>query len=343
MVSRPPKIIRILKYIARRFQGLRYNYNLRRFYFNKKNIKIEKPIFVLGTQGAGLTLISRMIQRSPCMVYICGNASSWGFAEELHITHWIINENIPEELSLRSPGYKNVNNRMKFHKVFGYERAWLYATDEFLSEYRLTRKDATKELKNKFRNIIKKAIIAHAKNPKKARFLDKSQSFTLKITFIDELLSGCNPYFLLVTRNPYAMCYREVNKYTAKYKNYNKELSYEQNLRLAAEHWSNSYRCALEDGKKVKNFKVIKFEDLLEEPEKILKSICNFVKLDFKKDMLPQASQPFPFGVLSVDKWYPINPKVNESYLQKLSSREAEIIEEYCGDLIEKLGYTRRK
>lgn len=330
--------IKASEYAARRIQELRYTYNVRRLFHNIDTIPINKPIFLLGTQGSGLTFIRRMISRHPSVVYICGNSEKWTFKDEIHNAHWNIQEDIPEEFSLRSPGYSNVNPSMAEHAVFGYERSWLYATEEFLPEYRLTEKDASPKLGKDLERIIRKSILAHAKDLDRARFVDKSQSFTLKVPFINEMLIDQDPKFALIIRNPYAACKREVIKYRDRYGHGN--VDYIAHLRLACEHYSNMYTFALRDGEHLDNFQVYRFEDFLQDPYTNLKTLCGFVDLDFMQSMLPAEGDKMPFGSRDKDKWYPINQNVNVPYLERLTTEDVQIIEAYCGELIERFAYT---
>jgi hypothetical protein len=67
----------------------------------------------------------------------------------------------------------------------------------------------------------------------------------VKIPYIDALLEGCRPFFLLVLRNPYAACDHALRR---KPPSWRATLPYEQQLQLAAEHWENVCRIAFEAG-----------------------------------------------------------------------------------------------
>ena len=113
----------------------------------------------------------------------------------------------------------------------------------------------------------------------------------------------------------------------------------EQELRLAAEHWANSYRIALEDAAEVGGVTVVRFEDFVADPEATVRRLCEALELDFEEAMVPRAGDTMPFATLPGDrKWYPIYP---DAWLDDVTEREAEIVERRCGSLAERLGYRR--
>ena len=103
-------------------------------------------------------------------------------------------------------------------------------------------------------------------------------------------------------------------------------------------------KCALED-KERENVKMItvRFEDILREPEKNLRKICDFSGLDFREDMLPQPEHKIPLGTRFKDRWYPLRFDVNEPYLKKISKEHIEIIDKYCSEYAKIFGYERPK
>ena len=84
---------------------------------------------------------------------------------------------------------------------------------------------------------------------------------------------------------------------------------------------------------------VVRFEDLLREPEAPLRRICEHVELDFHQDMLPASHQKIPFGSRFRDRWYPLSIKRALHYVEKATPEELEIIDARCGSLARELGY----
>jgi hypothetical protein len=85
----------------------------------------------------------------------------------------------------------------------------------------------------------------------------------------------------------------------------------------------------------------VRFEDMLNEPVRQLKAICDFVEIDFNIDMVPQPEHRLPFGSLRRDRWYPLRTEVNKRHLQKLQGEHVEIISQWCGKYADQFGYEK--
>lgn len=308
----------------------RYIFNIRRLYRPLDSIKIDRPVFFLGVQGGGLTLLVKAFQRHRKICFCKGNSNHWDAADnEMQVNIF----DMPEELSLR-------NNKV-YHKKYKTNifRYWTYALNDTLSLYRLNSEKLSPDLSNSFKKVIRKIISAYAHNPDDCRFIDKSQLFTVNLLSVYRLLKETNPFFVLVVRNPFAMCKRVAEKY---YENPNKNnfsFSKETSLRLCCQHWKNSYESALNDGKDVPNVKIVKFEDFLSCPSEFLKEICEFIELEFDTDIVPAPNQKSTIYSQMNSRWYPIRSNSNEKYVNSLTKNDIEIIKEECGELIKEFGY----
>lgn len=307
-----------------------WRFHPRRFARHVDELPIDRPILLLGVQGGGLTLIARMLRRHPNAVSVTGNASYWAGPDEMQV---VMGPYLPSELT-------GLRHAVPFHPRYP-ERNWLYAIDELLPLYRKTDADATEEMAYRFRRAIRLAIAMHARDPQRARFVDKSQSFTVRLSLVNALLQDCDPHFLLVTRNPYAMCYRAAMAVTSLSQ---VALPPEERLRLAAQHWTNSFQCALDDARHVSHFAIIRFEDLLQEPERWLREICTFAQLTFYPFMLPAPEHRIPLGSTGSSrgdhKWHPLRADVNRPYLQSLEPWMIEVIESPMGELAKRWQYS---
>jgi hypothetical protein len=319
---------RVLNTLLYAFRRNNWMFDPSRFFRSFSSVSIDRPIFLLGTQGGGLTLISRMLRRNPSVVSVTGGYKYWSGADEMQN---VLGPVLPSSLT-------GIKHKAPPDVVFDVPRGWLYATDRLISAYRSTEADVSLETKRAFRKILKWVIERHSSQEGRARFIDKSQLFTIKVAYIAELLEGCGPRFLLITRNPYAVCYRSVEKAWS-LKRLEKDFSFRQRLDLAAQHWANSMLYALEDRSKVEKFKIIRFEDVLREPERRLKEICEFVDLEYNKDMLPQPEHKVPIGSLRRNRWYPLRPEVNEKYLSEMEQEHVDIIAERCKEYAELFDY----
>lgn len=294
-----------------------------------EHIPIDRPIFLLGVQGGGLTLLSRILRRHPQVVSVSGNYRYWSGADEMHT---VLGPLLPPELA---------GTRYKVpwpdHPVFKPPRSWTYASDELLPYYRKTARDATPEIKRRLERVLRMVIARHAPDGVHARFVDKSQVYTVRVSFLRALLKEHRPRFILVVNNPYAACYRAALGKAIDMERLKPRLSFPERLDICAQHWANSMRCALEDWDE--DMLLVRFEDFLRHPTRELKRICEHVELECHEDMLPAPHHKIPFGSRFRDRWYPLDPDRALHYIRQATREELNIIKARCGSLSERFGY----
>lgn len=298
----------------------------RLFLYNFKDYTIDKPIFLLGNQGGGLTLLSRMLRRHKDLINCTGNNNYWAGADEMQNVFGPI---LPFNLT-------GIKYKAPKHSIFKYPGARAYATDELIDIYRKTEKDFDRLEKEKLEHLIK--YFMYRFGDKTSRFVDKSQVYTVRMSYIHALLREYNPKFVLLTRNPYAEAYRTAQD-TYPYVNIS---SREDRLRYAAQHWKNSMNSVLEDKKNNPKIDllIIQFEELLSNPEEKIREICTHIGLKYNDDLLPKAEDIIPFGSSRKARWYPLKPEINKKYIGKISNKDIDIIKSICGNIAEKLGYS---
>jgi hypothetical protein len=308
-------------------QREKWRWSRRRFGPRVDEIAIRSPIFLLGTQGGGLTLLARVLKRHPTVVTVGGDSRQWTNHDELF--HQLSRmRRLPP--SLWGPKFRADLD----HPLYGTWHTSVYASDALLPHYRQTAEQATEEEAQALMRLIREHIAAHGGDPARTRFLDKSQSTTVRVSFVAALLRDCAPHFVLVARSPYTMAQRSVSRQLPPRL---PPLSRDDKLRLVSEHWANSYRCALEDAATTERFAVVRFEDFLASPEQEARHLCSLVGLTFDPELLPHAHQPLPRDTFpGDDKWFPL--RAEEDGL--LSDQEVAIVDERCGALAKALGYT---
>ena len=171
--------------------------------------------------------------------------------------------------------------------------------------------------------------------------MDKSQVFTLKTRAIQTILASYNPYFVLITRDPYVSCYRAASGSAGDLRRYSNKLSFDERFVVAVQHCKNCYQTVLSDSKYLNNFMVFKFEDFLLDIEMSTKRLCEFVNLYFDSSMLPADGQKIPFATKYPSRWFPIKKDVNSKYLSSIDSKYFDYVEKELGSLAESLGYHR--
>lgn len=314
---------RLVHGVAYRIHRYEWRLDPRSRLVNLDEVCVDRPLFLLGTQGGGLTLISRVLRRHSDVVSATGDASYWTGSAEMQN---VLAKGLPDDLRLR--GHPALKRR-------GWQDSWTYATDELIPNFRRTASDADGRLRETFLRRLRELLVVHGGARSSHRFVDKSQCYTVKVGFLRRLLEGCDPRFLLVTRNPFALCRRAVEKVLD-----GMDLSRSERLDLAVQHWDNSMRCALADGEELGGFTVVRFEDFLAEPEQTLAVIDEVAEIGLEPELLPGPGDRMPLGTPPDNKWYPLRPEVNRKYLDELPPEVVEAVEERCGDLAERFGYT---
>jgi len=294
---------------------------------NINEININSPIFILGTQGGGLTLTARMLWRNQSCVSVLGNSRWWNGSPEMQNALGPI---LPERMRLR--GSKG-EERM-FEE--GLEEPWIYATDKYVPYFRVDSDNINVREKRRVRQVVRSILMANSKHPNSKRFVCKSQSYTLKVSYINEIFERNAPHFLLVNRNPYVLCYRAAKKV---YRSVYKRMSTMEKIRIACQHWRNSVMYCLDDAQKIDNFLSIKFENIIRKTEKVIKKVCSHTGLRYTDRMVPSGEDVWPFGGLNDNKWYPLRNKVNEKYLKEMKPEHVRVIKKECGELAQKVGY----
>lgn len=299
-----------------------------RFYMNRPTPKITRPIFLLGTQGGGLTLLARMLQRHPEVITAAGNDGYWTSANELQNVYGLV---LPFELT-------GLRYKAPPHPVLTAPRSWTFATQDLLPTYRKTETDAKPGVKSAMERIIAYAAKRFARDPGRFRFLDKSQVFSVRAAMLHALFpDAC---FILVPREPYVSVYRAAAGKAGDMKRLENDIPFDERIRLCAEHYGNSMRATLEDADRLRfPLHILPFETLLAEPEKSLRAVCAFTGLDFNADMLPAAGHKLPLGTRFLDRWYPVRTDVNDVYKDKINAGIVSAVNRYAGDIIPRLGY----
>ncbi len=221
----------------RKVNSAYFHYRTNRWRWNARfrkdtDQRLDRPIYLIGTQGGGLTLLSRILHRHRHAVSVTGDSSNWAGEDEAQNA---LEPILPEDFGWRRidlPGYPSRDH------------SWLYANDDFLPHYRRTAEDAVPEVGARYRTIIAGVVRMNARGEGPARFIDKSQSLTVRVGFVHALLADCAPSFVLVTRNPYALVWSQAtaNSVVARL-----DRSLEDRVRLCAQHWRNSVEAALAD------------------------------------------------------------------------------------------------
>lgn len=297
-------------------------------------VQIDRPIFLLGTQGGGLTLLTRMLRREGTLVSGAGGPGYWTAADEIQNIYGC---RLPLALSGARWSYPE-------HPRMEGPFSWCYGADTLYPQYRFTDADVTPELTRLLQRLIRTSLLQHGRRCGSPRFIDKSQCYILRVSFIAEMLKQCQPKFVLVPRDPYVSVYRAAIGNARDMKALIGKLPIEERLEICAEHYGNCMRDALSDSDRLQlQMPIIRFEHLVEQPDVALREVCDFCELTFGDDMLPQSHHRLPLGSRFRDRWYPIRANVNDRYERSLDRVTIQLVNKYCGDIVERLGYRSRE
>jgi Sulfotransferase family len=314
--------------VARAYYRDRWRLSPRRLDRLVDCVPLDRPIFLLGTQGSGATLIGRCLRRNARVVTVSGGRDNWTGIDELGIVR---NRMARLPASLWGSSFR--------HDIadatFGASHNSVFACTELLPFYRATADDATGDAPERFRRLLREHIAVFSHDPENARFLDKTHAYTVKMPLIAALLEDTRPLFVLVVRNPYGACTWALER---KSPSFGSAVAAERRLRLIADHWANAHRVALEDARLLGNTAVVRFEDFLADPAEIVRGLCAFTGLEYDGSMIPAPGQPRPFGTLPADrKWFPL---YEDDRLGRAIGEQMAVVYEHCEELALHFGYT---
>ncbi len=298
-------------------------------FFSLQDIPIDRPIFLLGVQGGGLTLLSRMLRRNPNTVSAAGGPGYWTAADEMQS---VFGPMLPDRLS-------GVRFKAPFHPIFKPPRSWSYGARDLLGQYREEGGMVGEADRDKLLWAIRYAISRHGRISA-ARFVDKSQTYCLRVGLLQAILDEFDPKYVIMTRDPYLSVVRAAPGGAGDMRRVMDRVPLAERIDICAEHWANSYRIALSDIEKAGIAPcVVRFEDFIREPARILREVCDYVELEFHEEMLPAPDHRLPYGSRFRDRWYPVDPMVNERYRRQLDETAVRSVNRYAGTLLSRLGY----
>ena len=314
--------------LVRAYYRDRWRFSPRRFGPVVDRLPLDRPVFLLGTQGSGATLIGRCLRRSPGVVTVSGGRENWTGIDELGIVRNRM-ARLPPSLWGSSYRYDIAD------PTFGASHNSVFACSELLPRYRATAEDATAGLAVRFQRLLREHLAVFSRAATKARFLDKTHAYTVKMPLIAALLEGAGPLFILVVRNPYGACTWALER---KPPSFSPEVDADRRLHLVADHWANAHRIALDDARALGSTAVVRFEDFLADPAGTVRALCTFAGLEYHDSLLPAPGQRLPFPTLPWDrKWHPL---YDDDRLGRARAEQTAIVNEHCEELAVHFGYT---
>lgn len=170
----------------------------------------------------------------------------------------------------------------------------------------------------------------------------KSVKNDIKLTdFLSHIYK--NIYFVGLVRNGYAICEGWIRR--------------GKSAKVSGFRYRKYCQIMINDRKRIKNYKIIKFEDILKDPFQVATELYKFAKLKpisldklrfkSKKVMMKNGNHKVTFGKLDAKYWFDsksivdlINPNINKIQIKNLSNLDKTIFEREAKGILEYFQYT---
>lgn len=284
-----------------------------------------KKVFVVGASRTGTTLVSRIFKKS-------GKVS-------------VLNENHFFQKFFHKKN--TILDIEKAQKIFDY--LLTVSNKDFFYEKRekhyLTKKIINKP--TKIVDIFNLFVEMEAQKNKNSFILDHSPS---NIHFISEIINFVpQSKFIIMIRHPKNYLLSKKNMWKRRFLSKNKSIPLIESFRqyssynpfIIAYLYNSSYKHVINNA----NFEsslFVKFEDLIQENEKLVKKLCSFLDIDFDKNMLNIKK----IGSSNTEDSSEIG--FNENVLNtdnknELNNTELKIIEYINSSIMDSFGYNKSK
>lgn len=194
----------------------------------------------------------------------------------------------------------------------GYERVWT----EFLNDIRMD--------ENTEADIPRLVYdwVSSVEQPLKSVFLDKTTLNAVRMRWLQKAFP--NSYFIGLVRNGYSVCEGIIRKGR-------------KDATRAAVHWNLVNRIMMEDSQYIRNFMMVRYEDLVTKQEDTAKDIANFLGLSEGK-LVETLDSKFNFETLDGKQSQGIKNYDQES-IAKLSESQIQVIGENAKEMLTYFGY----
>lgn len=294
----------------------------------------SSPVFILGATKSGTSLISSLLDNHPELFvipreshfiqYVTGFWVDYRFRRTPHqavsfdqmpekMIEGVITENNDQNPLGDRPGFpgydiERFKSYVRQHKIASYSEAFsLYAAALYFSIYNTP---ASKEV----------------------RIVEKSVENAEYATVLKAMFPKAK--FLHIVRNPYAT-FTSCRKF--------KTLKGYPLLNDTAWSLRNSFYHLLKNPVSIKDYYVLKYEDLLHDPESMMKEISDFLGIEY----LPSLTEPTLLGKnwagnsTSKKQFTGISRTPSTSYLKEINALEIEITNKFSTPVLEKFGYEK--
>ncbi|MCX7719402.1 MAG: sulfotransferase [Candidatus Sumerlaeaceae bacterium] len=278
--------------------------------------KMPPPVFVVGAARSGTTMVQQMLARHP--------AFSLPWESHFIPALWARRERYGSLADTASRerlilDIANITDLMRGQLG----REWVPGLRAAASEL-------AREAAPSFAGVVDAVFRFHARQQGRIRWGDKTPGYidhldTLRTIFPDAR-------FVIVVRDP-----RDVAASVM-------PLSFGPNTAfMAGRRWLNAVRHGLDfAARHPEQTLLLRYEDIIDQPEKHARHLCDFLSEDYSPDMLETrvaAASSVPLSDIHAQVRRPVNRSAEGRWRRDLSARQVRIIEAVCGPLMKQLGY----
>lgn len=276
-----------------------------------------QSIFMVGEQRSGSNLLRLILNESPSIA-------------APHPPH------ILQRFMPLLPVYGNLDNDKHFKKLINDVCKLVELNPVPWDKVKLNRKEILNRCKEKSLVAVYGAVMdMYAEAHNANAWMCKSMQ---NIFWADDI----NVYF---NHPKYIYLYRDPRDVTL---SFTKAVIGEKHPYFIAKQWNELQKACIEqmNWHGTETIFPLSYENLLENPEKIVKELCQFLDIKFSKEMLNfHTSKEAERSAKSSSLWenlsQPIKSNNSKKFMTELTTEEIKIIESITGDVMDILGYER--
>lgn len=208
-----------------------------------------------------------------------------------------------------------VTNTLPSSYKSGVDRVWTEKPEIFRLTEESSRLDENR-LRYDWLNMVKLK-----KRDPRPYLLEKTTENAIRSRWLQKVFP--DSYFIGLVRNGYAVC-----------EGIRRRKGYD--IARIARFWNAANKIMLEDSRYLKNFKLITYEDLAENPEKALSEIAGFLNID--KAPIPGIVKNMRSSQNIYARSLPIQ-NLNQESIKRLSAENIEKVNMEAGEMLRKFGY----
>lgn len=299
---------------------------------------MQQPVFILGLTKSGTSLLRNLLDSHPSLFAI--PSESHFFQNTRHWVSYYFRRTKPAHLSfdqMKEELFKWVEllntTTEQVTDAFTEGRWNLDLVRETLFE---TKIESLKGLSDVYVKAMYRGLF-NDEMPESLNFVEKSVENAEFALEWQKLYP--NARFVHIIRNPYSNIVA-LRKYAGYSKRWQRKFPY---LKTSLYSMQNSYYFLYKNQTILENYKVIRYEDLIAEPDSTMRGICDFLDIPFDKCLLQPTilGSPWEGNSTSGNKFSGISKENLERWQSEISSLEIRVINQFMDFVLEDFGYQK--